>query len=168
VTERFVALGVNVWIVCIVKGDSMTTFAKRSLLWMFFAFPLSAMLLSPSTLAQRQDRETQVIELTAKKYEYSPSPVHIKAGTKVQLKIIATDHDHGFRVANVPDGSEPNSKAGLVFPSAQECWQLKKGETTTIEFFAQTAGTYTFKCCHTCGLGHRSMKGQIIVDPVTM
>jgi heme/copper-type cytochrome/quinol oxidase subunit 2 len=29
---------------------------------------------------------------------------------------------------------------------------------------AQTAGNYTFKCCHTCGLGHRGMKGQIVVD----
>jgi cytochrome c oxidase subunit II len=115
-----------------------------------------------------EDQKEQVIELTAKKYEYSPSPVHVKAGTKVQLKITATDHDHGFKIANVPDGSEPNSKPGLVFPSAQECWQLKKGETTTIEFLAQTAGTYTFKCCHTCGLGHRGMKGQIIVDPATM
>jgi heme/copper-type cytochrome/quinol oxidase subunit 2 len=33
-----------------------------------------------------------------------------------------------------------------------------------IEFLAQTPGTYTFKCCHTCGLGHRGMKGQIIVE----
>jgi cytochrome c oxidase subunit II len=115
-----------------------------------------------------EDQKVQVIELTAKKYEYSPSPFHVKAGTKVQLKITATDHDHGFKIANVPDGSEPNSKPGLVFPSAQECWQLEKGETTTIEFFAQTTGTYTFKCCHTCGLGHRGMKGQIFVDPATM
>lgn len=82
-----------------------------------------------------EDQKVQVIELTAKKYEYSPSPVRVKAGTKVQLKITASDHDHGFKIANVPDGSEPNSKPGLVFPSAQECWQLKKGETTTIEFF---------------------------------
>jgi hypothetical protein len=42
--------------------------------------------------------------------------------------------------------------------------QLKKGETTTIEFLAQTPGTYSFKCCHVCGLGHRGMKGQVVVD----
>jgi cytochrome c oxidase subunit 2 len=105
-----------------------------------------------------------VIELTAKKYEYSSSPVHVKSGTKVQLKITATDHDHGFKILAVPDGAPPNGADGLVFSSAQECWQLKKGETTTIEFLAQTPGTYTFKCCHTCGLGHRGMKGQIVVD----
>jgi cytochrome c oxidase subunit II len=145
----------------------MTTFAKRSALWMFFAFPLFAVLFSPSSLAQGQDQETQVIELTAKKYEYSPSPVHVKAGTKVQLKITATDHDHGFKIGTSPDGAEQNSQPGLVFSSPQDCWLLKKGESTTIEFLAQTPGTYTFKCCHTCGLGHRGMKGQIVVDAPT-
>lgn len=143
----------------------MTTFAKRSVLCMLFVFPLFAMLFSAASSAQGQDRETQVIELTAKKYEYSPSPVHVKAGTKVQLKITAADHDHGFKIGTTPDGAEQNSQPGLVFASPQDCWQLKKGETTTIEFLAQTPGTYSFKCCHSCGLGHRGMKSQIIVDP---
>jgi hypothetical protein len=35
---------------------------------------------------------TQVIEVTAKKYEYSPAPIHVKSGAKIQLKITATDH----------------------------------------------------------------------------
>jgi heme/copper-type cytochrome/quinol oxidase subunit 2 len=120
------------------------------------------LLLSGPIRAQVQG--TQVIEVTAKKYEYSTSPVHVKMGAKVQLKITAIDHDHGFKISAVPDGALPNGAAGLIFSSAQDCWQLKKGETTTIEFLAQTAGTYTFKCCHTCGLGHRGMKGQIIVE----
>lgn len=143
----------------------MRTFAKRCLLWMFFGFLLLAILFSPSSSAQGQDQETQVIELTGKKYEYSPSPLHVKAGTKVQLKITATDHDHGFKIATTPDGAERNGQPGLVFASPQDCCQLKKGETTTIEFVAQTPGTYSFKCCHSCGLGHRGMKSQIIVDP---
>jgi cytochrome c oxidase subunit II len=135
-------------------------------------FPLSivpksllglAIFLSLSVSVRAQVQAAQVIELTAKKYEYSSSPVHVKIGTKVQLKITATDHDHGFKISAVPDGA-PNGAGGLIFSSAQECWELKKGETTTIEFLAQTPGTYTFKCCHTCGLGHRGMKGQIVVD----
>jgi cytochrome c oxidase subunit 2 len=143
----------------------MTKLKKCFLLSVLLAFPLTATLLSRSSSALPQDQGTQVVELTAKKYEYSPSPVHVKAGNKVQLKITATDHDHGFKIAAVPDGSEPSGKPGLVFVSPQECWQLKKGETTMIEFLAQTPGTYSFKCCHTCGLGHKGMKGQIIVDP---
>jgi cytochrome c oxidase subunit 2 len=112
-----------------------------------------------------QNARIQVIEVTAKKYEYSPAPIHVKSGTKIQLKITATDHDHGFSIATAPDGADSNAPAGLVFTSAQECWQLKKGETTTVEFLAQTPGTYSFKCCHTCGLGHRGMKGLLVVDP---
>src|SRR6266481_6993603 len=119
---------------------------------------------SLSWSVRAQVQPAQVIEVTAKKYEYSSSPVHVKVGTKVQLKITATDHDHGFRLGAVPDGAA-NSAPGLIFASAQECWQLKKGETTMIEFLAQTPGTYTFKCCHSCGLGHKGMKGQIIVEP---
>lgn len=120
------------------------------------------LLLPGSASAQIQD--VQIIEITAKKYEYSASPIHVKSGTKVQLKITATDHDHGFKIATVPDGALTNGAAGLVFTSPQDCWQLKKGETTTIEFLAQASGTYTFRCCHTCGVGHRGMKSQIVVD----
>jgi cytochrome c oxidase subunit 2 len=143
----------------------MKKIAKRSTLCILSGslFTLTMFLsLSKSVRAQTQD--VQVVEITAKKYEYSGSPVHVKAGTKVQLKITATDHDHGFKIATVPDGAQQNGTAGLIFTSAQDCWHLKKGETTTIDFLAQTPGTYTFRCCHTCGLGHKGMKGQIIVD----
>jgi heme/copper-type cytochrome/quinol oxidase subunit 2 len=110
-------------------------------------------------------QDVRVVEITAKKYEYSASPVHVQVGSKVQLKITAIDHDHGFKIGSVPDGAASSDKAGLVFTSERECWQLKKWETTLIEFVAQTPGTYSFKCCHTCGLGHKGMKGQIIVEP---
>jgi heme/copper-type cytochrome/quinol oxidase subunit 2 len=124
----------------------------------------AAIFFTQSGAVLAQEQKVQVIELTAKKYEYAPAPVRVKAGTKVQLKITATDHDHGFKIEAVPDGAAANGAAGLVFTAAQDCWLLKKGETTTIEFVAQTAGTYTFKCCHSCGLGHRNMKGQIVVE----
>ena len=118
----------------------------------------------PGGRISAQNQNVQVIEVTAKKYEYSPEPIHVKRGTKVQLKITATDHDHGFKIAALPDGTAEGGTPGLVFASAQDCWLLKKGETTTIEFLAQTPGTYTFRCCHTCGVGHRGMKGELVVD----
>ena len=111
-----------------------------------------------------QAQQVQVIELKAKKYEFDPSPVHVKAGTKIQLKITAIDHDHGFKIAAYPDGAESSGSPRLVFTTAQDCWMLKKGETTKIEFVAQAPGTYPFRCCHTCGFGHRGMKGELIVE----
>jgi len=144
----------------------MKKIAKCSLLFVVSAtlLALGTFLSLPESI-RATSQDVKVVEITAKKYEYSTSPVHVKAGTKVQLKITAIDHDHGFKIGSVPDGASSNDKAGLVFASEQECWQLKKGETTLIEFLPQTPGTYTFKCCHTCGLGHKGMKGQIVVEP---
>jgi cytochrome c oxidase subunit 2 len=146
-------------------GDSTKKIVSRTLLpalaaivlWLGILFPHPRQVLA-------QEGSTQVIEVTAKKYEYSPATIHVKKGAKIQLKITATDHDHGFSILTVPDDADSNGSAGLVFTSRQECWQLKKGETTTIEFVAQTPGTYSFKCCHVCGFGHRGMKGQLVVD----
>ena len=144
----------------------MKKFAKHSPLFIVSAALLALGLsLSLPKFIGANSPDVRVIEITAKKYEYSASPVHVQVGTKVQLKITAIDHDHGFKIGNVPDGASSSDRAGLVFTSEQECWQLKKGETTMIEFVAQTPGTYSFKCCHTCGLGHKGMKGQIIVEP---
>ena len=144
----------------------MKTVVRRILLPTAVAIVLGLAIFSPgSAPARGQNTRVQVIEVTARKYEYSPAPIHVKSGAKIQLKITATDHDHGFSITTLPDGADSNASAGLVFTSAQECWQLKKGERTTIEFLAQTPGTYPFKCCHTCGFGHRGMKGLLVVDP---
>ena len=103
-------------------------------LWLVICFPHPRPVLA-------QNDAVQVIEVTAKKYEYSPDPIHVKSGSKIQLKITAVDHDHGFSISTVADDSNSNGSEGLVLISPQECWQLKKGETTTIEFVAQTPGT---------------------------
>jgi GTP-binding protein HflX len=46
--------------------------------------------------------------------------VHVKAGTKVQLKITAIDHDHGFKIATVRDGALPNGTAGSTQPTFEQ------------------------------------------------
>jgi heme/copper-type cytochrome/quinol oxidase subunit 2 len=111
------------------------------------------------------DQNVQVIEMTAKKYEFSQSPIHVKKGAKVQLKITALDKTHGFKIGEFPDGAAATGAPGLAFTSPQDCWTLEKGTPTVIEFVAQTPGTYSFKCCKFCGFGHGGMKGQLIVEP---
>lgn len=114
-----------------------------------------------------QAQEPQVVEMTAKKYDFSSSPVHVKAGTTVVLKITATDRPHGFRISTVPDGAAKDSAPGLVLtsPAPSDCYRLEKGQQVSVEIQAKTPGTYTFKCCVHCGMGHGGMKGQLIVDP---
>jgi cytochrome c oxidase subunit II len=117
---------------------------------------------SNPSLASRDD--VQVITVTAKKYEFDPSPIRVKQGTKVQLKITATDHAHGISIQEVANG-DSNGKPGLVFSSARGCVKIEEGQTATVEFVAQTPGTYSFRCCVHCGWHHRGMKGEIIVEP---
>jgi cytochrome c oxidase subunit II len=106
-----------------------------------------------------------VIEVTAKRYEFTPSPIRVKQGTRVQLKITATDHAHGFKIKPYPEGQHATDSPGLLFPAAAGCQRIEKHQTVTIEFVAKSAGTYPFKCCTFCGWHHRSMKGEVIVEP---
>jgi hypothetical protein len=76
----------------------MNKFAQRFLPYMLTLFLVPASFLSRSGVVLAQEQNVQIIELTARKYEYSPSPFHVKAGTRVQLKITTTDHDHGFKI----------------------------------------------------------------------
>jgi cytochrome c oxidase subunit 2 len=115
--------------------------------------------------APRADETVKVIEVSAKKYEFNPSPIHVKAGAKVQLKITALDRTHGFKIGVYPDGAATTGDPGLAFASKEDCFEIKEGAPTVVEFVAHTPGTYTFKCCKHCGLGHGGMKGQLVVEP---
>jgi len=103
--------------------------------------------------------------MIAKKYEFEPATIRVKQGTRVQLKIKATDHAHGFKINDVPEGTEMSGKPGLVFASAQDCTKIEEGKTETVEFVAQTPGSYRFRCCVHCGWHHRAMNGELIIEP---
>ena len=117
---------------------------------------------SQSTAAQEP---AQVIEVSAKKYEFAPAEIHVKKGTNVRLKVTATDRDHGIELDEFPQGSDKKGDPGLKFSVEKPTFKLPKAEAQTIEFTAIQPGTYEFKCSVFCGTGHRGMKGQIIVDP---
>ena len=125
----------------------------------------SSTVAKPPSPSPSADEGVQVIEVTAKKYEFNPSPTRVKQGAKVQLKITASDHAHGFKIRPFPEGIEAAGNAGLVFSSPRDCLKIEKGQTATIEFVAKTPGTYAFRCCVRCGWHHRSMKGELIVEP---
>jgi plastocyanin len=62
----------------------------------------ATLFLTRSTVARPADptagaaEGAQINEATVKKYEFNPSPIRVKPGTRVQLKITATDHAHNF------------------------------------------------------------------------
>jgi heme/copper-type cytochrome/quinol oxidase subunit 2 len=114
--------------------------------------------------AQQDAAQNLVIEMTAKKYEYSPSEIRVKRGAHVELRIRATDRDHGIRFDLRPAGAERNSPPGLRFEDGLDNWRLEKDEVRVIRFTAERAGNYEFKCSVTCGFGHRRMKGRLVVE----
>jgi cytochrome c oxidase subunit 2 len=115
--------------------------------------------------ARAAQEPAQVIEVSAKKYEFAPAEIHVKKGTSVRLKVTATDRDHGIELDGFPQGSDKKGEPGLKFSVEKPTFKLPANEAQTIEFTANQTGTYEFKCSLFCGTGHRGMKGQIIVDP---
>ena len=87
------------------------------------------------------------IQVTAKKYEFSPDAIKAKKGDHVRLVITALDRSHGFKL-----------------PAFHIDQKLEKGEAVTVEFAADQAGTFVFECSQFCGLGHHKMKGQLTVE----
>jgi cytochrome c oxidase subunit II len=86
------------------------------------------------------------IEITAKKFSYSPNEITLKKGEPVVLVFHSEDVTHGFKL------SEMNIKS-----------DIKKGKDTEIAFTPTEVGHLVGKCAHYCGKGHGSMTLQIDV-----
>jgi cytochrome c oxidase subunit II len=90
--------------------------------------------------------EPKVIEITAKKYDFSPSQITLKKGESVILRLTSTDRVHGFmsRPLKIDTDISPNKATDVaVTPAA--------------------AGDFTVICDHYCGTGHGNMKMKVSV-----
>lgn len=108
-------------------------------------------LLLGAALGAPAEEAVQEIRVSAKKYEFNPSEIRVRAGARVRLVLTAEDRTHGFELKEV---------------NVQQ--EIIKGKDTVVEFVAPAEpGTYEFKCSKFCGWGHRRMKGRLIVEPAT-
>ena len=87
------------------------------------------------------------IEVSAKKYEFTPAEIEVPVNTLLRLHLKATDKEHGFELKSVKDS----------------CVKFKPGAPATLEFYADKAGELEFNCCKSCGMGHGKMKGKLVV-----
>lgn len=99
-----------------------------------------------ATVAPSAAVNLKVIEITAKKFEFSPSEITLKKGEPVILRLTSSDRVHGFMSkplkidTDIPDDA---TKDVAVTPDA--------------------AGDFTIICDHYCGIGHGSMKMKVTV-----
>lgn len=108
---------------------------------------------------------TKVIEVSAKKYEFTPSEIRVPKGTRVELKVHSEDETHGMTISVYPEGAKDKAAPGLVFDHPEENGKVSKGVDEVLDFVAEVPGTYDFKCARVCGFGHGRMKGKLIVEP---
>jgi len=97
----------------------------------------------PAPPATPQER-TFVID--ARQYAYSPSELQVNQGDTVTIKLISTDVVHGLYV----DGYDISIEAD-------------PGQTATLTFTADKAGSFRFRCNITCGAMHPFMIGKITI-----
>jgi cytochrome c oxidase subunit 2 len=94
---------------------------------------------SPRRVAAAE--QPQVIEIKAKKFEFSPSQITLKKGAPVVLRLSSKDRSHGFLVKALGVDADINP-----------------GQVTDVAVTPDATGEYVVICDHYCGLGHGNMK----------
>ncbi len=102
--------------------------------------------IAPKANLARANDNPKVIEITAKKFEFSPSQITLKKGEPVILRLSSSDRVHGFM-------SKP-LKIDTDIPA---------DKTEDVSVTPDTAGDFTVICDHYCGTGHGNMKMKVTV-----
>lgn len=112
-----------------------------------FALALITLFLTVSTpRAVRADEPVKTIDITAKRFEFSPNQITLKKGETVKLRLTTADVTHGLfqRAFKIDELIEP-------------------GKTNLVTITPQTVGTFTTICDHFCGVNHGAMKMTFVV-----
>ena len=111
--------------------------ASRARVLLLVAALLASMLASPSAWAQGQP---QRIEISAKRFSYSPGEITVKKGQPVVIVLKSLDVAHGLRIRDF----------GVDI-------KVKAGGTAEATFTPDKVGDFTGHCSVFCGSGHGSM-----------
>jgi cytochrome c oxidase subunit II len=81
------------------------------------------------------------IEVSASRFQFTPSEITVKKGQPVVLAVTAKDADHGLKIEEL-----------------NVLLKVKKGSTEEATFNPKEAGTFVGQCAVFCGSGHGGMK----------
>ncbi len=107
---------------------------------------LLALLALASPAAARGD-EPRVVEITAKRFQFTPSEVNLKKDEPVILRLHSEDVTHGFYM----------KKLGIDAT-------IEPGKTTDVPLTPHEAGRFVTICDHFGGVGHGNMKMTLVVE----
>jgi heme/copper-type cytochrome/quinol oxidase subunit 2 len=93
---------------------------------------------------------TRYITLNAAQFEFTPDRVHFNQGDRVIIMLTASDVVHGFYL----DGYGLETR-------------VEPGVSQKIEFVADKAGKFRYRCAVNCGSLHPFMIGELVVDSNT-
>ncbi len=114
-----------------------------------FPFCLSTLLAGPALSADAPGMATpHVVELVAKRFEYSPKEITLKRGEPVTLRIHSEDVAHGLFSKKLKLDAD-------ILPK----------KTVEVTITPTEAGTFTAICNHFCGAGHAGMRLKVVVEP---
>jgi len=91
--------------------------------------------------------DVPVVEITAKRFAFSPDKITLKKGQTVKLRLHSEDVTHGFFLRPLKLDEE-----------------IPAGQTAEVTITPQTAGTFTTICDHFCGANHGNMNMTIVVE----
>jgi cytochrome c oxidase subunit 2 len=98
----------------------------------------------PLLQAHAQDSNEQVLQLVARRFNYTPGEIQVVVGRPVVLEFTAIDFMHGFHL-----------------PDLKLRADLEPGKVTRVRFTIFQPGTYEFLCDNFCGDEHEQMNGKI-------
>ncbi len=89
----------------------------------------------------------RVVEITARRFQFTPKEIHLKVGEPVLLRLRSEDVTHGLfnRPLRIDATIEPGKVLEVPLQPAQP-------------------GTYLTICDHFCGAGHGGMNLTIVVE----
>ena len=91
--------------------------------------------------------DVKTIDVTASRFQFEPATISVAQGDSVRLRLHSADRSHAFAIKAF--------RVKALIPNG--------GETVTVEFIADQAGTFAFTCSEYCGAGHSRMKGKLVV-----
>ncbi len=109
----------------------------------------------------KNDAPARVIEISAKKYEFSPSEIRVKMGEMIQLKVHSVDEPHVVKIDVYPEGSKDKSTAGLKFGQPEQNGKVEKNVDQVLEFVAIKGRRVRIQVRETVRDGPRADEGEI-------